>query len=127
MKGQTEFEVLLDNAYIGVEIFCEQNGLTLGQEDFLTTGTCNCLTGATAAVNSVTQVSVCECDTGLGMQTSEGEKSCEAGKSCTLSRRNSKFWFGNMKIFFEKNFSSAFCGWFYHIPRFWNCISGKKY
>ena len=77
---ETIYGLINDYSFIGTELYCVENGLNLGKDDYLATGTCTCIADATAASDEVTGVESCGCDTDFSMTTTDGVKACEKSK-----------------------------------------------
>lgn len=77
-----EYEKVRDYSYIGTDLFCENNGVNLGSDDYLETGICSCIKNASPVTDTVTQIEVCGCDDGFVMLTeSIDSKSCSKSMS----------------------------------------------
>ena len=76
-----EYEKVRDYSYIGTDLFCENNGVNLGTEDYLDTGVCSCVDNASPIIDDVTKIEVCTCDETFTMLTqSLLVKSCAQSK-----------------------------------------------
>ena len=80
ISTEAVYGVFLDYAHIGFEIFCTDNGLNIGEDDYMTTGTCNCVADATAEDNEISGIPTCLCDTDYTMITGDDGKSCATGQ-----------------------------------------------
>ena len=83
---EASFNIMLDYAFVGTDLFCENNGLNIGPDDYLTTGECNCVTNAEPTVDSTTGITVCGCESGFNMVTEiTGDTTARSCSSGTLT------------------------------------------
>merc|ERR1712048_1405383 len=78
-SDESAFNVVLDYAYVGTDLFCANNKLNLGPEDYLDTGACNCVENAEVLPDDGTGIAICGCSDGFDMVTDGETRSCAAG------------------------------------------------
>lgn len=70
------------NAYVSVDFFCVQNGLTLGMDNFMSTGQCNCVDNAEPVYNELLKATSCQCSDGFSASITVDRENMSLTKSC---------------------------------------------
>ena len=81
-NDEAAFNIIKDYAFVNVGMYCENNGLNIGSEEYLQTGICECIDNAEIRIDEMTGVTRCECVEEYTMVIDEltYASSCEQGK-----------------------------------------------
>ena len=70
------------NSHVSIDLFCAQNGLDLGIDNFLATGECQCIENAETFFNEESQINACECSEGFSAAIEVDREKMTLTKSC---------------------------------------------